>query len=82
MLEVKQKTIRVAEAKDGFEFEIHDVMVEGEEVVEVWTYHKDYDEKIHAFSVLKKGLENPVKLYKHIEDNMDEFIEAYKEEVF
>lgn len=82
MLDVKQRTIEVIEAADGFVFEIHEVKVEGEDVVEVWVYQTDYSTKIHAFSILKESISNPANLYKHIEDNMQEYIDTYKEEVF
>lgn len=81
MLDVKQRTIKVIEVEEGFVFEIHEVELEGEEVVEVWVYQKDYSTKIHAFSILKASIENPTKLYKHIEDHMQEYIDTYKEEV-
>lgn len=30
---------------------------------------------------MKSTISNPTKLYKHIEDNMQEYIDTYKEEV-
>ncbi|MDO5293450.1 MAG: hypothetical protein Q4F05_11955 [bacterium] len=81
MLDVKQKSIQVIEVEDGFVFEIHEITVEGEIVVEVWVYQKECSTKIHAFSIMKESIENPAKLYKHIEDHMQEYIDIYKEEV-
>lgn len=81
MLNVKQKTIEVIELENNFVFEIHEVVAEGQDLVEVWVYQKEYDTKMHAFSILKEAVETPIKLYKHIEEHMNEYIDAYKEEV-
>jgi hypothetical protein len=81
MLDVKQRTIQVIEVADGYIFEIHELPADKDTVVEVWIYHKDYTTKIHAFSIMKSTISSPIKLYKHIEDNMQEYIDTYKEEV-
>ena len=81
MLDVKQTTIRVVEVENGYVFEIYDLPVKDDTVVEVWIYHKEYSTKMHAFSVMKSIISNPLNLYKHIEDNMQEYINMYKEEV-
>lgn len=81
MLNVKQKTIEVIEVDQNFVFEIHEVESDGQKLVEVWVYQKDYDTKMHAFSILKEAVETPIKLYKHIEEHMEEYIGAYKEEI-
>lgn len=81
MLDVKQRTIQVIEVEDGYIFEIHELPADKDTVVEVWIYQKDYTTKIHAFSIMKSNISNPTKLYKHIEDNMQEYIDMYKEEV-
>lgn len=81
MLDVKQRTIQVIEVEDGYVFEIHELPVDKDTVVEVWVYQKDYSTKIHAFSIMKSTISNPIKLYQHIEDNMKEYIDTYKEEV-
>ncbi|WP_310604522.1 hypothetical protein [Anaerosporobacter sp.] len=81
MLDVKQRTIQLIEVEDGYVFEIHEIPIEGDSVVEVWVYQKEYTTKIHAFSILKSTISNPTNLYKHIEDNMQEYIGTYKEEV-
>ncbi|HAB61713.1 MAG TPA: hypothetical protein DCE48_13645 [Lachnospiraceae bacterium] len=81
MLDVKQRTIQVIEVEEGYIFEIHELPVDKDTVVEVWVYQKEYTTKIHAFSIMKSTISNPTKLYKHIEDNMQEYIDTYKEEV-
>lgn len=81
MLDVKQRTIQVIEVEGGYVFEIHEMPVDKDSLVEVWLYQKDYTTKIHAFSIMKSNISNPTKLYKHIEDNMREYIDTYKEEV-
>lgn len=81
MLEVKQRTIQVAELEQDFVVEIHEVKEENEDLVEVWIYNKAYDTKIHAFSILKANVETPIKLYQYIEEHAEEFMNQYKEEV-
>ena len=81
MLDVKQRTIQVIEVEDGYIFEIHEIPVDKDTMVEVWVYQKEYATKIHAFSILKSTISNPNKLYQHIEGNMQEYIDTYKEEV-
>lgn len=82
MLDVKERTIKVIEVDSDFVFEIHEIPADRDFVVEVWLYHKEYSTKIHAFSVMKSTISNPLNLYKHIEQNMEDYINEYKEEVF
>ncbi|BBF43389.1 hypothetical protein lbkm_2077 [Lachnospiraceae bacterium KM106-2] len=81
MLDVKKKEIQVIELEDNFVIEIHDEVLEGEAVVEVWVYNREYSTKIHAFSIMKEDIESPIKLYKHIEEHKQEYLDAYQEEV-
>lgn len=81
MLNVVQKNISVIEVENNFVFEIHEVATEDGPLVEVWVYQKEYDTKIHAFGIMKEAIENPMKLYQHIEEHMEEYINQYKEEV-
>ena len=70
MLDVKQRTIQVIEVEDGYVFEIHELPVDKDTLVEVWVYQKEYSTKIHAFSIMKSTISNRAKLYQHIEENM------------
>lgn len=82
MLKAEERSIKVIQVEDQFVFEIHEVPTSDGIMVEVWIYHTDYDTKKHVFGIMKDSIENPLKLFKYIEDNMDSFIEEYKEEVF
>lgn len=81
MLDVKKKELEVIELDNNFVIEIHNEVLEGEDVIEVWVYNREYSTKIHAFSILKANVESPIKLYKHIEEHLNEYLDAYREEV-